>query len=149
MFRFVLFARRLLTVAELRHTLGVQDNPNTEFTLSDEDFQRRIPAQSVIERRIIHCGGNFLEIKQNHGTVASYEEPSNSMANNPVGSSRVQVMHQTVREFFLQPNGCVANSKFKMSEKDAHISISITCIRYLMLCAANTTLANKHPDIKS
>lgn len=58
-------------------------------------------------------------------------------------------MHQTVREFFLRPNGCVASSKFKMNERDARISISITCIRYLTLCAANTTLANKLPDIKS
>ena len=165
MFRFILFARRPLTVAELRHTLGIQDNPETEFTLSDEDFQRRIPAQPVIVpssytvegrrridpmgQRIIHCGGNFLEIKQNHGTNASYKETASSIANNPVGSSSVQVMHSTVREFFLRPNGCVANSKFKMSEKDAHISISITCIRYLMLCVANTTLANKLPDIKS
>lgn len=73
MFRFVLFARRPLTVAELRHTLGIQDNPDTEFAPSDEDFQRRIPAQPVnvllshgveerrrinlMEQRIIHCGG--------------------------------------------------------------------------------------------
>jgi hypothetical protein len=35
-----------------------------------------------------------------------------------------------------------------MSEKDAHICISITCIRYLMLCAANTALAKRLPDIK-
>jgi hypothetical protein len=82
MFRFVLFARRPLTVAELRHTLGIQDNPDIEFTLSDEDFQSRIPAQPTpppnavevhrridpMEQRIIHCGGNFLEIKQSHGT---------------------------------------------------------------------------------
>jgi ankyrin repeat domain-containing protein 50 len=164
LFRFVLFARRPLTVAELRHTLGIQDNPNTEFTPSDEDFQRRIPPKPAIvlrshtgdgrygidpmEQRIIHCGGNFLEVKQDHGIIASYEESSNSIANNPVGSSSVQVMHQTVREFFLRPNGYAADSKFKMSEKDAHISISITCIRYLMLCAANTTMTNKHLDIK-
>jgi hypothetical protein len=94
MFRFILFARRHLTVAELRHTLGIQDNPDIEFTQSDEDFQRRIPVQPFIappshavkrqrtidpmEQRIIHCGGNLLEIKQNCGTVTSYKEPSNS-----------------------------------------------------------------------
>jgi ankyrin repeat domain-containing protein 50 len=87
MFQFVLFARRSLTVAELRHTHSIQDNHDIKFTLSDEDFQRRIPVQPAIsspshaieghrridsmEQRIIHCGGNFLEIKQNHGTVVS------------------------------------------------------------------------------
>lgn len=34
-----------------------------------------------------------------------------------------------------------------MSEKDAHICISITCIRYLMLCAA--IMAERLPDIKA
>jgi hypothetical protein len=83
MFRFVLFARRPLTVAELRHALGIQDNPDVEFTPSDEDFQSRIPDQLGIspnslaaegrrrvdpmEQRIIACGGNFLEIKEIHG----------------------------------------------------------------------------------
>jgi hypothetical protein len=84
MFQFALFARRPLTVAELRHTLGIQDNPNTEFKPSDEDFQRRVPPQPVIlpshavgrhrrvdpmEQRIIACGGNFLEVKQIHGML--------------------------------------------------------------------------------
>jgi ankyrin repeat domain-containing protein 50 len=89
--RFVLFARRPLTVAELRHVLGIQDSPDTEFMPSSEDFQRRIPAKPSIvppsgtgerrcgndpmEQRIIHCGGNLLEIKQNHGTIAPFKEP--------------------------------------------------------------------------
>jgi hypothetical protein len=66
-----------------------------------------------------------------------------------LGSSSVQVMYQTVCEFFLQPDGCVANSKFRMSEKDAYTSISMTCIWYLMLCAARTTLASRPSNIKS
>ena len=72
MFRFVLFARRPLLVDELLHTLGIQDNPDTEFTLSDDSFQRRIPS----ERRIIHCGGNFLEIKSSYGTSVTYNDSS-------------------------------------------------------------------------
>jgi ankyrin repeat domain-containing protein 50 len=58
-------------------------------------------------------------------------------------------MHQTVREFFLRSNGYVANTKFRISEEDAHSCISITCIQYLILCAASITLAKRPPDIKS
>ena len=57
-------------------------------------------------------------------------------------------MHQTVREFFLDSGGPVAESKFAMHEKDAHVCISITCIRYLMLCAANNISTEELPDIK-
>ncbi|UPL00291.1 hypothetical protein LCI18_011225 [Fusarium solani-melongenae] len=107
MFQFVLFAQRPLTVCELLHAFGVPDNPETKFLASDESFQKRIPHQ----RRITHCGGNFLEIKQLDGKAT------------------VQAMHQTVREFFPRDNGYVATSKFRMVANDAHVSISITCIR--------------------
>jgi ankyrin repeat domain-containing protein 50 len=63
-FRFVLFAHRPLTAIEILHALGVSDNPLEEFKPSDESFKQRIPH----ERRIISCGGNFIEIKKNHGT---------------------------------------------------------------------------------
>lgn len=66
MFQFVLFAQRPLTVCELLHAFGVSDNPETKSLASDESFQKRIPNQ----RRITHCGGNFLEIKQLDGTLA-------------------------------------------------------------------------------
>ena len=68
--------------------------------------------------------------------------------NERAGNGTVQVMHQTVREFFLDPNGPVASSEFRMCEKDAHICMSMTCLRYLMLCAVNTTSAERPPDIK-
>jgi len=58
-FRFVLFARRPLAVAELRHALAILDGHNSSY----EEFQQNII--SAIERRIEHCGGNFLEIKRN------------------------------------------------------------------------------------
>jgi ankyrin repeat domain-containing protein 50 len=145
MFQLVLFARRPITAEELCHALGIPDNPDTQFIPSDENFQ----LNDAIERRIIYCGGNFLEIRQHDGTVASHKEPSNSLANKVLGKKTVQVMHQTVREFFIRSDGCVASSKFRVSEKDAHISISITCIRYLMLCAANTALASRLPNAKS
>ena len=51
-------------------------------------------------------------------------------------------MHQTVREFF-RPGGPTARSVFQISsDRDAHLWIAITCIRYLMLCAANASLSD-------
>ncbi|KAL7791464.1 ankyrin repeat-containing domain protein [Trichoderma ceciliae] len=58
-------------------------------------------------------------------------------------------MHQTVREFFLDPNGLIANSEFGMCETHAHARIAITCIRYLQICATNTSLAGRLPKINS
>ncbi|KAF5661331.1 kinesin [Fusarium denticulatum] len=133
MFRFVLFAGRPLSVCELLHALGIPENPETEFFASEELFQRRIPQ----ERRIVHCGGNFLEIKQHNGTSVSRSS----------GKATVQAMHQTVREFFLRPNGCVARSKFKMVAEHAHASMAITCIRYLMLCIAN--MGTRPSDVRN
>ena len=143
MFRFVLFAYRPLTASELLHALGIPDKPDTEFVASDEFFHEFIPR----ERRITLCGGNFLEIRQHLGTTTSEMFQRSFKANEPAGTSRVQVMHQTVREFFLRSNGCVASSEFRVSKKDAHICISITCIRYLMLCVVD--MKKMHPGIKS
>ncbi|EFY94395.2 Ankyrin repeat-containing domain protein [Metarhizium robertsii ARSEF 23] len=129
MLRFVLFARRPLAVDELLHALGIPDDPELypKFTPSDDSFQKSVPSS---ELRILSCGGNFLEIKR-------HDE-----------NRIVQVMHQTVREFFLKNSGYIANSGFRMYEKDAHIGISITCIRYLMLCAVNTALVQRLPDVR-
>ena len=57
-------------------------------------------------------------------------------ANKSAVGSVVQVMHQTVREFF-RPNGPTAQSVLRMDGYDAHERISITCMRYLILCVTN------------
>jgi hypothetical protein len=59
-------------------------------------------------------------------------------------ASNVQVMYQTFLELFNRPT---AKSRFRMMDGDSHIRISITCFRYLMLCAANTSLGKEPPSI--
>ncbi|KAF9893683.1 hypothetical protein FE257_009851 [Aspergillus nanangensis] len=115
LFRLVLFAHRPLLITEILHAFGMPDDPSKSVTLTDETFQERIPS----ERRIVSCSGNFVEVKE-------YE-----------GNSTAQVMHQTVRELFLSPSGYVANTEFRMCPMDANLSISITCLRYVMLCVSN------------
>ncbi|KAF8535193.1 hypothetical protein BDD12DRAFT_753344, partial [Trichophaea hybrida] len=124
MFRFVLFMYRPLRLQELRHALAIPDDADTEFLTSDESFEEDLI--HGIDKRVVHCGGNFLEIK-------GLDEDRS-----------VQFMHHTVREFFLWYNKPAMEldfkSRFRMNCGDSHIRISITCFRYLMLCAANTSL---------
>ncbi|PON26759.1 kinesin [Trichoderma gamsii] len=129
-FRFILFARRPLTVDEVLHVIGISNSvdSNTTFIPSDVSFERFIPSS---ERIILSSGGNFLEIKMQNGNKI------------------VQFMHQTVREFFLNPHGPVANSEFWVSDKYAHINIAVTCIQYLSVCVTNTSLAEEFPDVNN
>lgn len=62
-FRLVLWAARPLTVDELLHAVSIADTADFELNLPDEIFQKRIPSKE----RIIHCGGNFIEVKSHHG----------------------------------------------------------------------------------
>jgi len=72
MFQFVLFACRPLTVGELLHTIPDLDIPLIKPAVLDRYFGNNVPP----ERFIIHCGGNFLEIKGHHGTAKSYRDSS-------------------------------------------------------------------------
>jgi hypothetical protein len=53
------------------------------------------------------------------------------LVNKCTENSTVQVMHQTVLEFF-RSSGPTARSKFQISKDNADLRIAITCIRYLM-----------------
>ncbi|KAL6701117.1 putative kinesin [Trichoderma pleuroticola] len=127
MFRFILFAKRPLRVSELLQSLGIPDNCESDstFSLSDETFERNVPSENII----ISCGGNFLEIKQRNE-----------------GHRVVQVIHQTALEFLRNRHGVVSKSEFRMEEEHAHMGIATTCIRYLMVCATNTSLRAGLPD---
>ncbi|KAL6854499.1 hypothetical protein J3F83DRAFT_754734 [Trichoderma novae-zelandiae] len=123
MFLSVLWAGRPVTVDELLQAVAISNIPDIE-PLSDESFEKRIPLRG----RMTRCGGNFLEFKQSNGR-----------------REIVQVMHQTVREFFLAPNGCATRSEFLMSERDAIIYVARMCIRCLILCARCTALTRTPP----
>jgi ankyrin repeat protein len=71
------------------------------------------------------------------------------LANVSIESEIVQVMHQTVREFLLRPNESAPQSKLDISYINAHATISIISLRYLMLCAANTSLKKNSPTVDS
>ncbi|KAI5853548.1 hypothetical protein BZA05DRAFT_336663 [Tricharina praecox] len=125
MFRFVLFGRQPPTILELQHVLAIPDGPNDGVT--EESFQDDLVI--CMDKRIFHCGRNFLEIK-GRGDEAS-----------------VQVMHQTVRDFLLRPDGSAAASRFKIQVNGNHTWICTICIRYLIPFAAYTTPKANSTDI--
>ncbi|KAF8244518.1 hypothetical protein K440DRAFT_666268, partial [Wilcoxina mikolae CBS 423.85] len=132
LFQFILFAYRPFTSTELQHAFAVPDNLDTEFISSQELFLKAMIPR--IDKRIVHCGGNILEIKHldGHGNV-------------------VQFMHQTAREFCLRTMCSVdtSMSRLRMSHDDSHLKMSITCIRYLTLCVSRTALGDEFPSIDS
>jgi len=68
MFRFVLFTYRPLRLAELNHALAIPDDPDATFLTSDESFEGDLI--HGIDKRVVYCGGNLLEIKGLDGTVS-------------------------------------------------------------------------------
>jgi ankyrin repeat protein len=65
----------------------------------------------------------------------------NIIANVSIADGIVQVMHQTVSEFF-KAGGPTEGSRFRMAVAGAHVGISIACIRYLALCVTETGAFN-------
>ncbi|KAF8245707.1 hypothetical protein K440DRAFT_603411 [Wilcoxina mikolae CBS 423.85] len=143
MFRLVLFAYRPLSIAEIQQALAIPDDLDAEYSPSDESFEDRLIDDIV--KRIISCGGNFLDIRGCDSSVFYF----NCLANIHTGNDILQFTHQTARTFFSRLLEPTATSKFRMNEDDAHRRISITCIRYLMLCVARSTSENEPPSTKS
>ena len=71
MLLFVLFAFRPLRPEELRHALAIRESPDGTFSCSDESFKGELI--HGIEKRIISCAGNFLEIKGRGGMLSPGE----------------------------------------------------------------------------
>ena len=73
MLRFVLLTHRPLGLDEFGQALAIRDNLDSGFSCSDESFKRDLI--HGIEKRIITCAGNFLEIKA-RGDEGNYFHPS-------------------------------------------------------------------------
>ncbi|KAF8542448.1 hypothetical protein BDD12DRAFT_728756, partial [Trichophaea hybrida] len=131
LFQFVLCAVRPLTVAELHHVLAIPRHPDPHFKPSYTLFKNKLVDD--IETRIMHCGGNFLEIT---GTPFEKDTRSTRLTAS-VADKTIQLMHQTAREFLLQMKREELHSKFTLSDEEAHKAITITSVRYLMLCFIN------------
>jgi hypothetical protein len=66
MLQFVFFAYRPLRLEEIRQALAIPDSLDAVFPCSDESLEGDLVVG--IEKRVVSCGGNFLEIKGVQGT---------------------------------------------------------------------------------
>ncbi|KAF8248467.1 hypothetical protein K440DRAFT_600018 [Wilcoxina mikolae CBS 423.85] len=117
LFEWVLFAQKRLRVCELQHALAISDSSETPWSVPSEEYFNDGLIMNM-ERRIIYEGGNLLELK-------GREEPI------------VQLIHQTVREFFLREDGYIANSSLRVDRRDSHLRITVTCLRYLTFVSSS------------
>ncbi|KAF8541113.1 hypothetical protein BDD12DRAFT_683950, partial [Trichophaea hybrida] len=143
MFQLVLFAYRPLKVQEIHQALAIPDGIDAKYSPSDESFENELVDDIV--KRIIYCGGNFLEIRGCDSSVFYF----NCLANIHTGNDIVQFTHQTALTFLSRLLVPTATSKFRMNEDDARRRISTICIRYLMLCIARSTPENEPPNTES
>ncbi|KAF8243856.1 hypothetical protein K440DRAFT_465166, partial [Wilcoxina mikolae CBS 423.85] len=117
LFPLVIFSQRPLAVLELRDALAVGLASESSFDISPSNAFLRRNRIPQIEKRVIACGGNFVEIKQVR-----------------VESETVQLMHQTAREFLLSSE-VVKKAGFQINSHDD--SCQISCLRYLLLFAVD------------
>lgn len=61
MLQMVIFARRSLTVSEMQHALAIDSLLEQRLDVTDDSLEDELI--QLMENRIIHCTGNFLEIK--------------------------------------------------------------------------------------
>ncbi|KAA8894548.1 hypothetical protein FN846DRAFT_786182, partial [Sphaerosporella brunnea] len=115
--QFCLFSHRHITLAELHQALALPGDGVSEFMPRGTEYLRENMSINI-RWLIFKSTGNFVEIK----SIPGY-------------SDIVQVMHQTVREFFVRSHGSVQDqaSSFIISEADAHSMFKTTCIQYLRL----------------
>jgi len=148
MFELVLFASRPLRVPEFQHAFAITDYVDSGLNPSGESFQDCLIVE--IEKRIIHCSGNLLEIKGRDGIFPSKNNYSNCLSKGYIDPV-VQVMHQTVREFLLRPKGPCSSVDFGVIEDyiEVHAKIATTCIRYLIFAVLARTRISESPRIEA
>jgi ankyrin repeat protein len=148
LFNYILFADRALTVDELRHifalTLFMKSADSTRFIDEGYLWDRR-----AMERRIIHCGKNLIEVRgyQNISQSAtnpdaSAESDASEISEDSLGARSVQLIHQTVRSYFLES----VLEDFRVTELSTRQELAELGLRYLQLICFESNLIEMHED---
>jgi hypothetical protein len=77
-FRLILFAHRPLTVLELYNAFTIPEDSDPLLLPCHKSFER---GTTIMEKRIMHCGGNFLETKGHEGTSRNARNLDHPIAN--------------------------------------------------------------------
>ncbi|KAI5838329.1 hypothetical protein DFP73DRAFT_485995, partial [Morchella snyderi] len=108
---FCLFSGRAMALVDLEHALaitGLAESKEQDYKL----WMSEIPGD--IRKTLTTCVGGFVDVKADTKVFPA-----------------VQVMHQTVREFFLNPGNLVQRSHLNVTAYNASEMIQSTCVRFL------------------
>ena len=130
---WTIFARRALTVAEMGDIIAIPFGEGIQFSSSPSFLvDHRVVGWRGVKHKMRHTCGDLVEIiQQNPG--------SNSIDEN----DKVQLIHQTVREFLLQDNGIAKplNTNLILGSE----TIVGICARYLEACFLNEAWSLSKP----
>ena len=151
-------SHRPVELLELCDALGIPEEiPPHSLDLVPSSWENNKPVN--IRLRLTKCTGNFVEVEgipSMHASILgkSLGSKGKLFSDAPLDLSDsqmdeqaiIQVMHQTVREFFLRSHRSVISSHFQsVSARPARKMIAKACIRYLNLLYKE--LGNKFEDV--
>jgi hypothetical protein len=132
-----------MQLVELDHALAISGSIGDEPP-NVSSWERKRPRD--IKKQLVHCSSGFVEVRNSPTSclggmsivLLGYAPMSTICLRFFQDSEQlaiVQVMHRTVREFFLHPHCAVSASVFKVIKniEEAQKMIQITCVRYLSL----------------
>ncbi|KAF3926748.1 Ankyrin-3 [Orbilia brochopaga] len=122
MFLWVALAQRPLTLEEFREAIAVPASIEGNFVIEME--KERLKRIQDVQLRLHHNCGDLLEVnlKTGLGTRAQAQDT-------------IQLLHRTVRDFFLHPDKIAA--PFDIEESQGSFDIALACIRYLKMSMEN------------
>ncbi|MCJ1243043.1 hypothetical protein MMC30_000239 [Trapelia coarctata] len=122
---WTIFARRPLTIAEMRDIIAIPFGDGIQFSPSPSFLENhRVVGWQGVKQKMRHTCGDLVEIiHHNRGSSRIDENDS------------VQLIHQTVQEFLLQDNG-VAKPLATNHSLGTEIILGV-CARYLEVCFLN------------
>ena len=118
MFTWATFALRPLTVEEFRDAIAIPVSTSNDLKVDRE--KERLSRMEDVRLRLANNCGDLLQIK-----------PKHSWSSRAQANDTVQLLHRTVREFFLDPDK--AAHPFNMEESQGSCDIALVCIRYLKM----------------
>ncbi|KAI5778045.1 hypothetical protein EDC01DRAFT_676219 [Geopyxis carbonaria] len=124
--RLCIYPHRGLTSAEMEHALAMLGNLETDPDPKTWELEK----PSNLKNLLINFSGNFVELKWSDSNDSYSKVNINAYQN-----ATVQVMHQTVHDFFVEPHEEVKKSKFAAVSDglEGLRMIQRICVRYLRL----------------
>lgn len=137
--QWVLFSARLLTIDEWHHVLAFIQNPFLQSIKEWEVSETFTESDDLLIQRIKRVCRGFVDVKHRQVPIDPSATPS-EVGSLGVGAGSfesrqyIQVIHPSVRTFFLKENGfALLNPNITNPRAAGHLHILDVCIRYCFL----------------